>query len=201
MQSTAIAPAARDAASRILCRAFQEDPMLVHIVPDPGVRERVMPWFFDVTLRYGMLYGHVQVRAEQDGAAIWLTPGNTTMTPWRMVRTGLMSAPFKFGIGGFQRMMDIVGTVEKAHKRLAAGEHWYLMGIGVDPSRQGRGVGSALLSEQLQRIDTVGLPTYLETMNADNLPFYRRHGFEVGEQVQIPNGPFVWAMLRPGRRP
>jgi hypothetical protein len=45
--------------------------------------------------------------------------------------------------------------------------------------------------------DADGLPAYLETQKESNVPFYRRHGFEVVGTKQLPVGaPNIWLMWR-----
>ena len=49
----------------------------------------------------------------------------------------------------------------------------------------------------LERCDEEGIPAYLESSNARNVPFYRRHGFGVTTELQIPGGgPMLWLMWR-----
>jgi ribosomal protein S18 acetylase RimI-like enzyme len=74
--------------------------------------------------------------------------------------------------------------------------HWYLSVIGVAPDRQGQGLGSALLGHVLARCDADRVHAYLETSNRRNLPLYRRHGFQVREQFDVPEGPPIWTMWR-----
>jgi len=74
--------------------------------------------------------------------------------------------------------------------------------IGADPAAQGQGQGAALLRSGLAKADAAGLPAYLESSKAANLPFYEHFGFTVREEVQPPeNGPTLWAMWREPRRP
>ena len=75
--------------------------------------------------------------------------------------------------------------------------HYYLAALGTDPPHQGKGVGSALIEPVLARADREGIPAYLESSKETNVPFYRKHGFEVVQELAVPNGPRVWAMLRP----
>jgi predicted N-acetyltransferase YhbS len=75
--------------------------------------------------------------------------------------------------------------------------HWYLVGLATDPSEQRKGVGSFLMSHVLERIDEEGSAAYLEASASSNVPFYRRFGFEVQEEFQLPGGAPVWLMSRP----
>lgn len=114
-----------------------------------------------------------------------------------MIRAGMMSAPFKFGIGAFGRFLSANNHLEHLHKRDVPQQHWYLMILGVDPPRQGQGLGSAVILPVLDRADRENLPCYLETAKERNLPFYRKHGFEVVVEDDLPRGgPHFWTMLR-----
>ena len=78
------------------------------------------------------------------------------------------------------------------------GPHWYLAGIGVDPSAQRQGVGAALLQPGLRAATSAGLPAVLLTNNDANLHFYESHGFTVEREGRTPEGgPRAWAMVRP----
>jgi GNAT superfamily N-acetyltransferase len=83
--------------------------------------------------------------------------------------------------------------VEKQHP---GDPHYYLPYIGVAPARRGNGLGTALLRPVLDRCDTEGAPAYLEATNKRNLPLSRRQGFEVREELDLPNGPRLWTMWR-----
>lgn len=91
--------------------------------------------------------------------------------------------------------------VSRHHERLVQAPHWYLLILGVEPERQGQGIGSALIAPNLARADAEGLPCYLETAKEPNVMFYRRHGFEVRDEENIPGGgPKVWMMVRQSGR-
>jgi ribosomal protein S18 acetylase RimI-like enzyme len=90
-------------------------------------------------------------------------------------------------LGGLERM-------EKWHPDDRS--HWYLFILGTEPAAQGRGLGSALLSQMLARVDADGMPAYLESSNERNLALYGRHGFEITGEVAIPGGPRIWPMWR-----
>ena len=50
---------------------------------------------------------------------------------------------------------------------------------GVDPSAQGRHVGSQLMRQFCEELDRRALPGYLETDRPQDVRFYERFGFEV----------------------
>jgi ribosomal protein S18 acetylase RimI-like enzyme len=78
--------------------------------------------------------------------------------------------------------------------------HRYLFILGTEQAAQGRGLGSALLSHMLARVDAEQMPAYLESSSERNLALYGRHGFEVTSEVAIPGGPRIWPMWRQPRR-
>ncbi len=109
-------------------------------------------------------------------------------------------APVKFGMGNMVRFMKALDFVEKIHHEKATEPHHYLMVLGVDPPRQGQGVGSTLMAPVLARADASGLACYLETNKEINVKLYRKHGFEVVYEGHLPDGgPQLWTMKRPPR--
>ena len=84
--------------------------------------------------------------------------------------------------------------------------HWYLVAMGVDPARQGLGLGSLLLRRGLSRVDQEGVECHLFTERSRNVSLYQRYGFEIAVEGDVPDGgPHFWFMRRrrlPGvRRP
>jgi GNAT superfamily N-acetyltransferase len=91
--------------------------------------------------------------------------------------------------------LRLQALLDRKHHEVAE-PHWYLSLLGTDPSFQRRGVGSALLAPVLARAHEQGIPAYLETQKEMNVPYYRRHGFELVEQIQARGCPPMWTMSR-----
>jgi GNAT superfamily N-acetyltransferase len=193
-----LAPSQIRDAGGVLGRAFQDDPYWSWVVPLDSRRAEVLPWFMEVLARYCHKYGEANTTAGKvEGAALWISPGKYPPSTVRMMLAGMMFVPLKFGRAALSRLIRSLGYYEQLHKRGVPGHHWYLPTLGVDPPRQGRGIGSALIQPVLGRADAEGLPCYLETEKERNLPFYRRHGFEVVVKDDLPNGgPHFWTMKR-----
>ena len=175
----------------MLGRAFQEDPLTVWLFPDAAARCRKLPRFFRSLLSAAFDVGEVHTTDEGVCAAVWNPPGTFPMG-WRTdTRVGLVTA----------RMVG-PSIVRKARGLLYFAQHhpkephWYLQLLGTDPDHQGRGAASALLAPVLERCDGEGARIYLEASKEQNVPFYERHGFRVDHQIQVPDGPVMWAMWR-----
>jgi len=189
-------------AGDMLGRAFFDNPMSVHLLPDEATRIDPLTWMFDRTTRYGHLFGEVYTTADRvDGAAVWLTPEGPPMSRETITAAGMMDMPQEMGQEAFQRLMAMKRHFDELRQRDVPEPHWYLWTLGVDPPRQGQGVGGALLRPVLSLADRDGLPCYLETDKAINVPFYQGHGFQVVVEGDLPDGGYhYWTMKRPPRR-
>jgi ribosomal protein S18 acetylase RimI-like enzyme len=184
-----------------LARAFHDDPPSIWLFPNERRRRAALRAEFIAATRYGLRYGDVFVPTERnDGAAIWLPPEEPMPSTLRMLRVGfweMVSAPARAGFGYLPPYFRIMRQMEKLHKEDVPKRHWYLMVLGVEPERQGQGVGSALIGPGLARADRDRLPCYLETAKEINVEFYGKHGFDVVREVPMGgDGPPMWTMLR-----
>ena len=74
---------------------------------------------------------------------------------------------------------------------------WYLLLLVVDPSAQRRGIGALLQEGMLRRADEEGRDCHLETQKPDNVPYYRRFGYEVEQELRpVAGGPPLFTMRR-----
>ncbi len=94
------------------------------------------------------------------------------------------------------RVSDVLAFLERMDEDHPQTPTWYLPFIGVDPRRQGEGLGSELLARGTGRADAAGLPAYLEASSHGNRALYERHGFEVSGEIQVADSPRMWPMLR-----
>lgn len=140
-------------------------------------------------------FGHVV--DDESAGALWLPPNVSKQIPlWNsldiaasMVRHG--------GLAALGRGLKIDDSLAK-HKPKTP--HYYLFAIGTLPAAQGKGKGGRLMEAALKIVDEAGAPAYLESSKFENVPFYRRYGFEIIEElVPAPNAPSLWLMWREPR--
>lgn len=187
-----------EAAARTLAEAFWDDPLMHILAPNEKKRVAVGPWFFARSIAYGMRWGEPSCNDDASAVAVWFPPGKTHLSPMRMLRVGMGALPFRAGINGTLRFMRALPVTEKFHKAVE-GPHWYLMAIGTSPSRQGTGLGSALLELGTAQADAAGIPCYLETGTESNVAYYSKRGFEVTGQAEV-LGFTLYGMVRQPRK-
>ena len=188
-------------AQETLVQAFADDPVAAHLFPDALKRPAGMAHVFRIALRYGIKHGQVDIIQPAGAVAIWIRPEYSTPSWTRLVRAGYLATPFAVGWSAACRMLRFEHFIEACRLGTLDVPHWYLFSIGVRPDQQGHGLGAALLRHGLKRTQTSGVPCYLETANARNLPFYQKHGFRVVEEKHLPDaGPGVWSLVAGGNR-
>lgn len=204
-----VAPGEVAAVARMLARAFDDDPYMCFWLPSPRGRQARLRWFFQALLS-GLILpaGEAVVTPDLDSAALWAPPGvQGALGAFSKPAGGaqvdaadlarLLRVLLPLGRRAFVGERAGLAAIARAHPRTP---HFYLLVVGTEPTRQGRGLGSTVLAPVLERCDAQGLPAYLESSKERNLSLYRRHGFEVTDEVLVgPGGPRLWCMLRPPR--
>src|SRR5262245_21875280 len=180
----------------LLSRAFHNEPSVTYILPDEPARRAMLPWFYSVALRASQHCGEVYTTTTLDGAALWVSPGLVS-TFSQIIRTAMQDAPFKLEPSSLSRWIHLSAHMERICRRLAGAPHWYLMSLGVAPSKPETTISGALIEPVISRADAHGLSCYLETFRAENLSFYQEYGFRIEAAGRIPKGgPEFWAMIR-----
>jgi GNAT superfamily N-acetyltransferase len=184
-----------EAAAEALALAFADDPCWSHLLRDDATRaEKLLAYFTSEIETLVPRYREVWVTEDGGGAAIWAPPGR-----WR-VPVGLTMKEAGRMLGVFGRRLPLglrtLTRLERHHPRSPG--HWYLHYLGVEPRRQGRGLGGALLAPVLELCDRERTPAFLEASTDRNRKLYERNGFELVEVFDMPGrgGPPIREMWR-----
>jgi len=197
---TEIVAAARadyPAVSETLAQAFQSDPALSWILPDPDHRARALRALFRVLVPADARSGVVLRAAGDEAAALWRSPGHAHSGAMEFLRT-LLPLLSAFGTA-LPRGLHVQASIDA--NRLE-GRFWYLHYVGVRPVQQGRGHGGRIIRAQTTIADVQALPCWLETATRENVSLYERLGFSTMVEWDVKGGgPHFWGMVREPLRP
>lgn len=178
-----------------LVRAFDRDPFVDWVVRSDDRREERMRRFFTVCLRqYTMPFDEVWATHDIDAIAMWTPPpGALNVGPsqqahflWQAVR-GMQLRNVPSRLSAFTK-------VERNHPQTP---HYHLFFLGVDPERQGEGIGSKLLVDMLNRCDAEGMPAHLEATHPGLIHFYSHYGYQERQPiVLLGDAPTMYPMWR-----
>jgi GNAT superfamily N-acetyltransferase len=181
-----------------LARTFWDDPVTSHIFRKETRRDAGLRAYFRTQMRADYLpFGGCYTADGYAGAAIWAPAGKPMLTGLKGILNMIPVLPYV--ATNLAVTLKILNLIETMHPREP---HWYLATLGTAVEQQGKGIGGALMAPVLTHCDREGLPCYLESSKERNVPFYRRHGFEVVKEVHLPgDGPSLWTMWREPRAP
>ena len=171
-----------DSAAVVLAAAFDTYPWTRWVLPSDGYAERleeVQRLYIAHALNHGFVVVDEQVRA----VAAFLPPDAPAPTEHTQQRVGELHGP---------RLAALVGL---SLPQAPAGS-WTLETVGVDPSLQGAGLGTAVVAAGLAIVDQQGGAVALETSDARNVRLYQRLGFTIAATTTVPEGPIVYSMNR-----
>lgn len=191
-----IAPIIKTAASAsderpiidVLVRANWEDPVARWVWPDSQQFLMHFPSFVRAFGGKAFAHGSAYYVDGYVGAALWLPPD---VHPDEEALIALVQQTVSEHI-----QKDFFAVFEQMGRYHPSEPHWYLPLMGVDPSQQGKGFGSALLQHTLIQFDRDNKLAYLESSNPRNISLYKRHGFELLGSIQIGTSPSMAPMLR-----
>lgn len=187
MQALAIrlaGPSDRQPIAGTLAEAFATGPVADWLIPDPSVR--LASYHAHALAVYDDAIVHATVHTVDAyvGAAVWYPHDALPATPADPAGPDDEVAE-RFG----QLQLALTWhTPREPHRQLAY--------LGVHPSLQRRGIGSALLRHQHHHLDHTGEAAFLIATSPGSRDLYLRHGYAVREEFALPAGPPLWSMWR-----
>jgi len=194
-----IVPATSDQmnpAAELLARAFHQDPGALLFYPSEARRAAGLKDGFRTLLRTPGLAVTIGIALGSKlpvACAAWLPPRTAAMSLSELVSS---LAPLLRSPGAAVRMARAAHSLRRLQASCSPPEAWTLVTIGTDPTIRGRGAGGALLQQGLGEVIPEGSCCYLETLNANNVSWFRRAGFEVVGQIVPPGSMRTTAMVR-----
>jgi GNAT superfamily N-acetyltransferase len=181
----------RERALDTLVLAFAADPVERWMYPESWRYLASFPVFLRAFGGRAFAEQTVWSLDELSSVALWLPPGAEPDGEAIIAVVSETVAPDKH-----EELFSVIEQMDEAHPSFP---HWYLPWFGVDPAKQGRGLGGELMTHCLRIADVDHQPAYLETPSPRSIPFYERHGFEVTGEARAGACPPVTSMLRAAR--
>jgi len=160
----------------ILYECFEKNKSVNWIVKqDSKKKERIrdlMDYSFEACIEIGEIYltenltGVIIFSNSDDKLPILEEAYLTVRLIWKVT-----------GIVGIGKALQREKYINRFHPQDE--EFIYIWFLGLKKTEQGRGVGSKMLQEVINKSNNEQLPIYLETSTEENLKFYKKHGFEV----------------------
>ena len=168
--------------------AFAHDPFYAFLAGDaPERNQRMRDGWVGLLEHASDRLSATYTTADRAGVAVWHPPGYDG--PGFLDSLRLLPSVARLA-GGVRRLREVsraVAALEERRHHHAPRPHYYLSALGVDPERQGEGIGSALTAPVLRKADDEQLIAYLETASARAVLLYERLGFRVVEELTLPN--------------
>jgi GNAT superfamily N-acetyltransferase len=172
--------------------AFTHDPVWSWAFPD----SRDLAVWWRLLIGSALRYPFVWLTGDYAAASVWIPPEGTELTEDEEARVEPLLHEL---IGPRARsVIELLKRFEACHPRESP--HYYLSLLGVHPDHRGKGLGMALLAENLRALDAENAAAYLESSNPVNDRRYERLGFKrVGRFTTPDEGRVVATMWRIAR--
>jgi len=171
----------KDLIVEILSRSFNDNPSVNYIVCRDGKRLKRIRALIDYSFEMCLMFGDVWLSNNREACALTLYPQykrTTLKAIWLDVKLVLKAI-------GIRRIKTALHREARIKEKQLKQSMTYLWFIGVDPDEQHRGIGSELLKEVINLSNEKGLPVFLETSVLQNLPWYKRFGFTIYDQLEL----------------
>ena len=182
------------AVAACLADAFHEDPLWGHwTFPDRATRPPRLTRFMAFWATCGVRVPWLRMTHGAESVALWIPPGESEMTSAETAQLG----PLLTDLLG-PRAAEIEALFDRFDAQHPHDEpHYYLGWWATHRDHAGRGLGTALMRDNLARIDAEHMPAYLESTNPANLARYEALGFAARAEFGPPGGgPVITTMWR-----
>jgi GNAT superfamily N-acetyltransferase len=179
--------------TELFALAFYDDPTWSWAFPDAEKRIDHYREWWGLYVRSAISYSGAWMTDDGAAASLWIPPGK----PELLAEDEARVEPLLRELLGSHAddVLTLLDRFESNHPRQSP--HYYLGLLGTHPDHRGKGRGMGLLAVNLEGIDELGMPAYLESSNRANDHRYERLGFKQVAEFEAPGGgPIVGCMWR-----
>jgi hypothetical protein len=165
----------------LLCLSFDDNQSVNYIIQQDKRRQKRIRTLMEYSIDVCSLFGEVLLSENKKACVLILYP-QLKRTTIKSIWLDLKLIFVAIGISGIGKAIKRQALIKGKQPKKPITYLWF---IGVNPLCQHNGIGTQLLKEVLAAADKKGLPVYLETSTQQNVPWYRRFGFIVYDELAL----------------
>ena len=165
----------------ILSKSFEDNKSVNYVVKQDNHREDRIKGLIDYSFDVCYSFGEVWISDDENACALILLPHKKKTT----LNAALLDAKLALSVIGLNRLGPVLSRESKIKAFHPKDQFNYLWFIGVSNNFQNKGKGSQLLEDIIQDTEAKGKPIYLETSVERNIPWYKKHGFEIFQTLDF----------------
>ena len=176
----------------ILTKSFEDNQSVNYIVKQDSKRAERIKALMDYSFEVCFMFGEVYLSDDQKGCALVLYPDQKSFS----IKSTLMDVQLLLNAIGLTRVGKAMSRETAIKSNYPKDPIYYLWFLGVINSDQNKGIGSQLLKEIIIDSQKQHKPIYLETSTIKNIPWYKKFGFSIYNELDFGYKLF---MLRKGK--
>jgi GNAT superfamily N-acetyltransferase len=165
----------------ILTKSFDTNQSVNYIAKQDGKRLKRISALMDYSFEVCYMFGDVFLSDDRKACALILYPDKKKTT----LKSILLDIKLIFSCIGVENIKKALASESKIKQLQPKELMYYLWFIGVDPEYQNEGLGSSLLDVIIKDSKHKQRPIYLETSTLKNLPWYKKYGFQIYNELEL----------------
>ena len=166
---------------KILAESFVDNKSVNFIIKQDKNRSERIRKLMDYSFEMCYLFGDIFLSEDKKACTLVLYPDKKRTT----LKTMLLDVKLVFSCIGVENIKNAIARESKIKKIQPKNLMYYLWFIGVDPEYQNEGIGSNLMKDIIHDSDNKKRPVYLETSTLKNLPWYKKFGFQIYNEINL----------------
>jgi len=165
----------------ILTKSFDTNQSVNYIAKQDRKRLKRIRALMDYSFEVCYMFGDVFLSDDRKACALILYPDKKKTT----LKSILLDIKLILSCIGVENIKKAIARESKIKQLQPKELMYYLWFIGVDPEHQNEGIGSVLLDEIINDSKNKQRPIYLETSTLKNLPWYKKYGFQIYNELEL----------------
>lgn len=161
----------------ILSKSFDKNKSINFVIKQDSKRKKRIEILMEYSFFMGMNFGNVFISDDNNSCAILLNNKKTSL------KSFFWDIKLVLKVIGFQNIIKVLKREKKIKLKQPKESFVHLWYLGVSPKHQGKGIGTELLINIKKHYQKSNI--YLETSTLSNIPFYKKNGFIIINQIDL----------------